>query len=230
MKKLTVLFVVLSIVLMSSCAAPVATQKPIPTNELKTSTSVPTDTPTPTVTSTPIPTDTPTPTMTPTPEPIYTKMGLQVNEIAEVLGWQVVICDDSVITEEDLDKGIFLYREDTGEFFCDLEGHMPEPVPQSASGEEQYLLCFNELKGLEEQNFGLIDSFEFALHISYRIYFPSPSTYNADELTAMTRTADSLEELRTWRVYTAHIRTWPLTYEEFHNLASRDFLYITMQK
>ncbi len=225
MKKLkSMLFLVIPIViLMSSCATPVAETLVPPTETsypsetwTPTSTEIP-EIPTPTATSTP----TETPTVTPTKVPVYTELGEQLNWVVEMLGWEIVLCDADVV-KEDLDRGIFLYREDTHEYFCDLKGHIPEPVsvPKFSDGEKQYLLEFGEIFGfsyMDPDNDP--DGFHFFLEVSHSTYYPSPSTYSADELISMYYTAKSLEEIRTWNSYMAPIRAWPITYEEFVALA-----------
>lgn len=188
-------------------------------NNVPTSTLTPEATSAPTLTPTPTMTPTATATLipTPTPIPIYTDLGKQINEIAGLLGWDIVLCDSGQI-EEDLDRGIFLYREDTREFFCDLEGHMEEPVPNALP---QYMLSISEVKDIPEF---MENGYHFVIIKSMSIYFDNPSTYNADEMVRMLTysAASSLEDLRN-RVstYAVLIRVWPLTTEELNKLKDK---------
>jgi len=196
----------LLIVLLSSCAAPVVVSTPKPIN-----------TKTPTLTSTPIPTPTPTstPTLTPTLVPVYTDLGKQANEIADLLGWTVVTCDKTQ-TAEDLDRGIFLYREDTPEFFCDFDGHVTEPVSEVIP---QYMLSLFEVKEMPDF---MDNGYHFGIFESMSVYYDSPSTYSADEILIKDGVFNSLEEKRSYMPrYAALIRIWPLTAEELSKIEGR---------
>jgi hypothetical protein len=208
----------LIIILMSSCATPVVVSTPKPIN---TATEVPTQTMTPM----PSPTPTSTPVPTQTPVPVYTELGKQVNEIADLLGWSIVLCDKSQTTEN-LDQGIFLYREDTGEFFCDLEGHMDEPVEEVLP---QRLLALIEVLGLPEL---VSDGNHFVLFESKRIYVAIPSAISGDGFLTMLMGFDfTLKEKReaaTNGGYANILRLWPMTTEEWEKL-SGVLLYTSSQ-
>ena len=230
MKRITVLVVVL--LLMSSCAAPVETTKPVSTELITTETLAPTDTPVSTATYTPEPTSTPTVTPTPAPTsiPVYTELGELTKKIAEVLGWQVVICDDTVV-EEDWDKGVFLYREDTADYFCGFEGHTPEPIPEPTEGPEgskgQYLLVLYEGRraASDLETITPVIIYGFYVRILFGRYIESPSECDAYEIMSIwNRIPMSPEDIRNAANYLLPLRLWPLTEEEYIKIKSDSFL------
>jgi hypothetical protein len=161
-----------------------------------TSTDVPTNTPTlePTATETVMPTA--TPTSTPVPE--YTELGEFVNRVVQVIDFEVVICGPE-ITEENLDKGIFLYRVDTNEYFCDFVG-FTEPVvpPGMAEPQYQYILLYGQFELGEDSGyiFGLVRFNEFL--------YSYPSQHNIEGV-----------EWTEGEVQSNILRMWPLTKDQF---------------
>lgn len=213
------------------------TEKPLKADDLVSGTIEPTLTQTPlnSLTPTLLPTRTPTqvPTPAPTSIPIYTVLGKQINDIVGILGWEIDTCSFNVdVSVEELrDRGVFLYREDTGEHFCDLFGYMEEPVPDPFPDGQQYLLYFGETHGYTEM-FGneLPDGFRFQLHVSYSIYYANPSQYNADDLAKISYDVENLGELRGKGLYTALIRAWPLSYQEYLSLAKSEEIEINISQ
>lgn len=159
----------------------------------------------PTITSTQEPTSTPTeiPTATPTATsiPEYTEFGKEVNKYAEILGWEVVLCD-SEVAEEDHEKGIFLYKENPDKYFCDLEGFIVEACDVS-----EYSECAPTPTG-NYQNFLTLrgssdnpEGYEFTLLGYDDRYYPYPWLYNIDP--EVTESMSGVNE--------SYIRLWPLT-------------------
>jgi hypothetical protein len=131
------------------------------------------------------------------------------------LGWSIVLCDKSQTTEN-LDQGIFLYREDTGEFFCDLEGHMDEPVFENLP---QYLLGLSEVKDMPNI---AETGYHFVLFESKSIYFANPTIYDVDQILSMLGGISSLIEVRLhMKSYAVLVRLWPLSEEEVSKLNGR---------
>lgn len=224
MKKILFLAVILMMI-MSSCAAPV--EVPIPTNEVQAPTDKPLQTATPTLTLTPEPTSTITPTPTLTPEPVYTEFGELAFRLAEVLGWEVIICDSSIV-EEDWDKGVFRYREDVDYYFCGYDGYSSEPVLQPTETNYQYVLSLT-LRG------GYVDASEtdfktILLFMMYgldaRYYIPYPSEITADKyISEVLKSGESLDEYRSTKVsYNISVRMWPLKEEEFTKISNDPLL------
>lgn len=199
-KLLLVSFLV--IILMSSCAAPVAVSTPTPIH-------TPSSTPTPTMTPTPLLTSTLTVTVTPTPAPAYTRVGIQANIVADTLGWELIACD-----HESEDIANFLYREDNNTQFCNFEGHQQEPV---INVRPQHLLALVVYYGYEPRFANM--EMNFALLTMKTTYYASPSTYNKDELSIIF-IGQSYEEQFKYRAAMPFLRAWPLTVEEFYLLKS----------
>ena len=190
-------FVAISILLAGCATPPISTATEVPTSTsppaTATVTTSPTATPTETSTPTQIP---PTSTATNTPLPEYTEFGEAINSIVQAIDFEVVVCGPE-ITEENLDRGIFLYREDKVEYFCSVEGFI-EPVDPGES-QYQYLLVF--------ANYPDHGGYLFSVVGISEILFSYPSRYNVEGI-----------EWIEGRVDPTIIRMWPLTEEQFNIL------------
>jgi hypothetical protein len=209
-----ILLVISTVTFLLGCTNPETSSPTLTTTKEPTATFTSTTTPEPTATQTEIP----TPTATSIPE--YTELGEQINQIVQVLGWEIVLCSDLGlnIKQETIENGIFLYRRDTQEYFCDLKGYAPEPVPELEHGERQYLLGLLENKGYEED--GTPDGYSFGAYVLFNDYSPVPTELTADDIVALTRTgASNLEEIRNWNSYSTPMVVWPLTKEQYDSLA-----------
>jgi hypothetical protein len=234
---------VLGVFLLESCAGSFVN----PTFEVDEPTEIavkPTEsqtyTPSPTPTKTPLPSSTATvmPTQTFTPIPVYSELGKQINEIVDILGWDVVTCKFESIEKfmyadlKDLDQ--LLYREDTQEYFCDLSGYMEGPVPQSDIVEcnGQWVLTLTEFGGM--WFIPIEDGIQIALTKYLDAYFPYPAEYNVSEIFKMngeTWTPDNKREERYQYGYVITFRMWPLTIEEVDkilDLYNQEKLFIEM--
>jgi len=147
----------------------------------------------------PEPTITPTLTPTKTPLPEYTVLGEGANHWAELFGWEVVPCGIEIV-EENLEKGIFLYRKDTNEYFCNFKG-FDEPVPQPELGGAQYLLIFEKYDG-ENIQYSYKD-YIFGFLTTQIAYYPNPSMHNYIDASHFEGVDEKIK------------RMWPLSYEEF---------------
>jgi hypothetical protein len=207
-----------TLLLLTTCTSP-SILGPVLSYLQPTSTSTPTMTPTqtPTSTSTPTmtPTQTPTSTSTPTPTaiPVYTDLGQQAINIADLLGWNVVTCGGTQVAE-DLDHGIFLYRDDRREFFRGFSGNEREPVPEKLP---QYILQLLVTKGLEDR--GYLDGLHFVVLESQSIFMPKPSEVYAEDYVRLLGVFSSLAELRLHMPsYGFPARMWPLSTNELEQL------------
>lgn len=236
MNKKTILLklILLAVLLMNSCAVPVSVSVPIvdePTEIVltptefsqPTETDVPTEIPLPTSTSAPVPTETSTPVPTETLVPVYTELGMQAVRIAYLLGWDIVECPPEINYQSyengdwATENGIFALTENTNQFFCNFKGYVDEPVPEPLPGEFQFFLSFAEYKGLSDMN--VEDGFHFDVRGSEKYYYPSPSTYSADEIVAMRGVFETYEDLRNYKIeYAITVRMWPLTVEQKDDL------------
>lgn len=232
MKKVLFLTVIFMMI-MCSCATQMEVS--IPTNEV---TQKPTDIPSPTVsptlepTSTPTLTPTPEPTPTPTSIPVYTELGEKFNEYAELLDWEVVVCDSSVV-EEDLLHGIFLYREDTGEYFCDFKIGASGWFYTEGSVEYLAVLTLHGMGDNMRPN--------LRLGIAYPpYYFETPSKYTAEEIysrllsftddTSDDLSADEISIYEIWSRPYDHlliVRMWELSDSESQLLSSWEHNTVT---
>ena len=198
-------FLIISILLAGCATPPISTATEVPTSTSPPATTTATNTPTSTQTPTlkPTPTETPTPTVTPTatptntPVPEFTELGLSANEFAEVIKFRVRICGPK-ITEENRDRGIFLYQEDTDNYFCGFSG-FTEPVEQTKF---QHLLVLGDFVGVGGYSFGIV-------RISNFRYF-YPSRYNVEGVAWSEGSVDP-----------SFIRMWPLTEWQFELLLKK---------
>lgn len=226
MRKLLFLTVIL-MTTMSSCAAPVETT--VPTTEVI---SIPTETPTPTVTPTIEPAQTSTAIPAPTLVPDYTELGEVANRVAKVLGWGVVPCD-STVTEEDWERGIFFYREDTNEYFCDFTGFSSEPFPEPSEWESigiyrELVFSLYEIKGtidIHKKRYKTTHGF-MVYDLSEKYFIPFPSTLTADDYIRLSSEGvnNTLSEYRlVAETYWVPLVMWPLTEDEYRKILEDSF-------
>lgn len=212
------LFFCVIILIMSGCIATV--EEPTPVIE---AILTPTETSTPSITST----LEPTPTFTVTPTPTSTSQTLEryhvllqkdIPLISQVLDWEVMICDFNVVTDK-WDEGIFLITQDNAEYFCDFEGYNKEVLHNSLPYQPQRLLTLVETQLIKDPETNETELWRFfVVFESFEVFFPNPSTSNADTLVELISDGKykSLDEVRRKEPSAMiPLRMWVLREEEY---------------